>query len=64
MNNPLIRAEDIPRQKLEKLAAPLIRIVAEDLKDPKIRAEFEAWKAKKGAQDAIHRTGGEMLPAN
>lgn len=50
MNNPLIRAEDIPRQKLEKLAAPLIRIVAEDLKDPKIRAEFEAWKAKKGAR--------------
>lgn len=50
MNTLLIRAEDIPRQKLEKLAAPLVRIVSEDLKDPKIRAEFEAWKAKKGAR--------------
>ena len=64
MNTTTIRADDIQRITIDKLAAPLLRAVRRDLEDPKIRAEFEAWKAKKGAQDAIHRTGGEVLPAH
>lgn len=64
MNTTIIRAQDIPEAAIAKLARPLIRIVREDLKDPKIRAEFEAWKAKEGADNAIHGTRGEVLPAN
>ena len=53
-----IRAEDIPQRKIDRLAAPLLRIVASDLQDPRIRAEFEAWKAKKGAKhEAITAAG-------
>ena len=56
MSTTFIRAQDIPEAAIIKLARPLIRIVREDLKDPKIRALFDPPEGE--------LLRGEVLPAN
>ena len=37
------KPELIPRVEMNKLARPLLKLVAKAFEDPKIKAEYEAW---------------------
>lgn len=41
---PKIEAENIPQYQLDRLAAPLLKIVAKAFEDPQIVKEFEEWQ--------------------
>ena len=44
MTGTQAQAELIPRRKREQLAAPLLQIVREAFKDPRIAKEFKDWQ--------------------
>ena len=45
-----LRAENIPSNDMGRLTRPLVEIVAAYFEDPKVRAEFEIWKAARAAK--------------
>lgn len=44
-----LKAENIPANEMGRLTKPLVQIVAKYFEDPKVRAEFEIWRAKRAA---------------
>lgn len=49
-NRIVIDASLIPKRELERLAAPLPKIVARAFEDPVVQRDFEEWKKKREAK--------------
>ena len=45
-----LKAGNIPANEMSRLTKPLVEIVAAYFEDPKVRAEFEVWKAARAAK--------------
>lgn len=49
-----IRPEEIPETVTERLARPLLEIVAKAFEDPKVTKEYGQWKRKRETKYAAH----------
>lgn len=45
-----LKAKNIPTNEMGRLTKPLVEIVAAYFEDPKVRAEYEVWKAARAAK--------------
>jgi len=43
----------IPEHQLERLALPLIEVVAEYFKDPEVKKQFEAWERERAKRKGV-----------
>lgn len=50
MNTPQRKEGEIPQERIELLARPLLAAVRRSFEDPAVVAEYERWKAERDAR--------------
>lgn len=48
--HPIIIASEIPKERINIMARPVLAAVMEAFKDPAIAKEYEVWKAERDAR--------------